>query len=132
MFLKYSKWALLWAVSIFILIVLPSSSVPRVPLLAIPHADKLVHAFLFCIQFLLTAKALLLQHDYARLANNAKPITLAFCIAYGAFLEWVQFVLTSERSADFYDILANTVGALLAWYLFLPFNKLLLVKIYGK
>lgn len=46
------------------------------------------------------------------------PVISGLLILYGIILEGLQEILTSNRQADLYDILANTVGVILATLLY--------------
>ena len=43
---------------------------------------------------------------------------LASCVAYGGMLEIMQATIFSQRSGDWFDFIANSVGCLLAFILF--------------
>ena len=49
-----------------------------------------------------------------------KVKVLSIAIVYGIVIEVLQYVLTENRTADFFDVLANSLGAILAFVLF-PF-----------
>ncbi|UJH90866.1 VanZ family protein [Antarcticibacterium sp. 1MA-6-2] len=46
-------------------------------------------------------------------------------VLFGMFIEVLQGTLTDYRQPDWADILANTIGVLMAWLLFLIFQKYL-------
>ena len=53
---------------------------------------------------------------------NVKYIILG-CIIFGIIIEILQGVITSYRTASYLDIVANTIGVLLAVVIFHVFEK---------
>lgn len=95
--------------------------------ISIPHFDKFVH---FCFYFgfvFLSARgcSLLFPH---RKFWSAVIISAVF---YGGVMELLQ-MFTPDRSADWFDLMANSIGALVAALSFnmlqMFFNKLFKVK----
>lgn len=87
--------------------------------ISIKYLDKIEHSIAY---FTLTLSWLF------ALKNKVK-ITLIIigCVLYGTLIEVLQGTITSYRTADFYDIIANSVGILIALFVFKAFfekNKL--------
>ena len=83
--------------------------------------DKLVHAsFYFGFTFLLSLGFV----EYKRVELNVKQLIWIGILAasYGLFIEYLQQELTTSRQAEFYDILANLTGTLVA-VLFLKYTS---------
>lgn len=83
--------------------------------------DKLVHAsFYFGFTFLLSLGFV----EYKRVELNVKQLVWIGILAasYGLFIEYLQQELTTSRQAEFYDILANLTGTLVA-VLFLKYTS---------
>ena len=83
------------------------------PVVHISNIDKLFHAIAYLVltlSWLLTFK----KRQY-------KYYILLACIISGIFIEVLQTKLTTYRTGDFIDILANTAGALLAFLFFTQF-----------
>jgi len=117
--------SLIWMVSelllVFILLSLPGSNfvhgqnwVDSVPI------DKLVHIILF-------GSLALSIFVYFESTNNkflqsirAKAFTLIFCILYGIGMEYYQKYFVPSRAFEVADMLADSIGAILA----LPFFTL--------
>lgn len=106
--------ALLWALAILVLTLMPSSGVPRWPWMAELHVDKFVHAFLFGVQGVLLGLALANRGTWR---SPAHPFLLALLIAilYGAVIEVLQEGMGAGRSGDVWDVVADGVGALLGY-----------------
>lgn len=85
-------------------------------MIAIPNKDKIVHFgfyFVFVFSWINAIQPKLTK-------NKVKIVFVA--ILYGIIIEVLQAELTETRQADFYDALANTCGAVTA-YFFLKFVK---------
>ena len=85
----------------------------RIP---IPHKDKGVHFIFYLVFVVLWVKS--------RLKINRPILYTVFLIAigYGVSMEILQYAITNNRSADGWDVFANTLGALTG--LLLMKNKL--------
>ena len=88
----------------------------------IKNADKYFHAGfhgLFVVFWYLGLKSKSLREPIKKLLI---PI-VATSMFYGIGIELAQYALTDSRSADFFDILANCSGALIAFVLMLAYEK---------
>ena len=101
--------ALLWSGIIFFLCFLPGSALPKEDWLDKIYFDKIVHAGLYFILFLLIVRI------FETKTKSALIIASLLCIAQGILIEFVQgSSLIDHRSFDIYDIIANVVGVLIA------------------
>lgn len=111
------------AYSIFLTILLlsPAQDIP-VPIEA---SDKVAHIAVF---FFLTLIWLL----YFKLKSGnekMKPYWTPFVILiYGIIIEIIQGLLIASRTADGWDILANSVGILVGWFVFERLWNLFVLK----
>ncbi len=103
-FWKPFVWLILICYGLF----LPANELPAKSLLKIPHFDKMVHFSLFfvlCLLFFRPFKSLQLkQYFFAPLIS----------VTISALLELVQHSITSSRSSDIHDFLANFSGILVS------------------
>lgn len=97
--------ATIWTVIITVLSLVSFHSIPSVKIIG---SDKTVH-FLFYLLFVILW-GLARKKTYF----NSKYVLFVVisAISYGIIIEVLQGVLTSSRQADFYDVLANTAGAI--------------------
>lgn len=73
--------------------------------------DKVVHfAMYFSLTFLWMID-LIKQYHFKSFRYYANKVSLIFSVLLGLILELIQLKLLPERSFDYYDILANTLGA---------------------
>lgn len=101
--------ALLWSGIIFFLCFLPGSALPKEDWLYKIYFDKIVHAGLYFILFLLIVRI------FETKTKSALIIASLLCIVQGVLIEFVQgSSLIDHRSFDVYDIIANVVGVLIA------------------
>jgi len=107
----YLYFAILLTIAITIgsLIPIENSIVTQVKV-----SDKFVHTFAYCLLTLSWLFTYKLKIKKFRISL----IILAVIFSYGIIIEILQEVLTDYRQADFFDMLANLVGILIASILF--------------
>lgn len=95
--------------------ILSLTSVPKIDLgLNIKSTDKYLHILAYCTLSFFWHLAL-----RKKLQNKRYYIAIiTSIIVYGIILEGLQGGLTSYRTADWYDVIANTIGVFLAIILF--------------
>lgn len=118
--LKQLRWAFLWALLILVLCLMPGKDVPHWDWADLFNLDKPVHATLFGILTFLLARAFSRDARFGWLHVHAAGGAVLVAVVYGVLTEVMQGVMMMDRTADINDAIANTVGALVAfWY----FNK---------
>lgn len=79
--------------------------------------DKVIHVIFY----------LVMTYLGLHIFKSKTLLTFLFCIAfsalYGAFMEIMQAYLDMGRHFDYYDIIANIIGALIGAVLHFKFNK---------
>lgn len=111
-FLRNSYWpAIVWTITIFILLTIPGNDLPTKNWMSKVHVDKWVHFGLFA-----TLVTLWCLPKMSRNSNTTNDLfvwlILAGACAYGIGMEWVQLLFAKNRSYDNYDILLDCIGAL--------------------
>tara|TARA_B100001057_G_scaffold282098_1_gene282430 strand:- start:430 stop:819 length:390 start_codon:yes stop_codon:yes gene_type:complete len=81
--------------------------------------DKLNHLIAY---FFLTLSWFYALHQKKFSPKNTRHLILC-CILYGIFIEVLQSILTSYRTASYLDILANSVGVVIGALAFHFFEK---------
>nr|WP_037322033.1 VanZ family protein [Salegentibacter sp. Hel_I_6] len=85
--------------------------------------DKLLH-FVAYFGLLLLWKVYFILKSKPESQYKSNLLKLAgLAILFGMLIEVLQGVLTSYRKPDWYDVLANSTGVLLAVIIFLVFEK---------
>ncbi len=114
--------AIVWLVVILIVSGFPGDKVPEVP---IWQFDKLVHSVVYAI--LSITLLLAFQKPKNRLKTFA--FIILFGIFYGGIMEILQHYIFINRSGNWYDFIANAIGAILGILMFpfvmklLPINR---------
>lgn len=91
---------------------MPNDDIPNGFFSSIPNFDKLVHAGIFGFEVLMLAWAFFSTPLATR--KTFMVITLAV-IAYGVIMEFVQ-KLTPDRDYDTLDMVADSIGAIIAFF----------------
>lgn len=86
---------------------------------SISVSDKIYHLIAY---FLLMLSLLYVFCKKETFQKNVKYVILG-CIIFGIIIEILQGVITSYRTASYLDIVANTIGVLLAVVIFHVFEK---------
>ena len=84
-----------------------------IPQINIPYIDKVVHII---FHFVFTTLWFLYFKKKLSSSNNVQPLiwSFVFSLLFGISIELMQQYVTLTRSADIIDVLANTLGAILA------------------
>lgn len=104
--------ALFWTVLVTYTCLVQSSDVP---VINIRNLDKYIHVF---FHFVFTFVWFLFFRKQFKFRNTFKPLLIAFLlsIVFGIIIEILQGLVTTTRSAEGLDFLANLIGATLAFF----------------
>ena len=105
---KFLILAITWTVLITVASLISFNSVPKVKIIG---NDKLVH-FIFYLVFVILWS---LANKRAYFKIKYELLIVFFAIVYGIIIEVLQGVLTQTRQADIYDVLANSLGAIIGF-----------------
>ena len=111
---KYYFPAFLWFVFILFATLSSTSTLEVLNWKNFFSYDKPIHMLLFGTQAYLVIRGA----DKNALTINSK-LNLVVCLLtalFGASIEYLQILLTSSRSFDYFDMLANAIGALIAYF----------------
>lgn len=78
--------------------------------LLFPYSDKIAHFGIYAIF------SFLMFSEYNKKRKQWLPLSIS--IFYGILMEFLQFSFTTYRSLEIFDMLANTIGAFAAWYIY--------------
>lgn len=104
------KLAFIWAVIIFGLCSMPGKLIPSVSWLELLSFDKFVHAGVFFILVSLLHISVTAHQQKQQLVY----FWFGLSVLYGGALEIMQATVFSDRSADWLDMIANSVGCVMA------------------
>lgn len=95
------------------------------PDIGVSFGDKIFHCFAYLILTFLWVNAMVMQFYLKKI----KAIIYAsmFSVVFGIVIEVLQGSVTLVRAADFNDVIANTIGVVIA-VIVLLFNKGMYVK----
>lgn len=107
--MKHYLWAFLWAVIVTILVIMPTGELEDgVP--TFPGMDKLVHTGFFFVFTVLLYYGAIRRN---RTVKSTWMITLKVIFVssfFALFTEYIQMTIFTYRSADIWDLFADTVG----------------------
>lgn len=107
--------AIVWWIISLALFTMPGSAIPNAGWFEIFQVDKWVHIFLFFVMVFLFYRPLLKHH--VEVGKHRWQITIPLlAVLYGIVIEILQHSVIPNRSFDTWDIAADAVGCLLAWY----------------
>lgn len=105
---------LVWGLLILLLTLSPAPEVPSLGILGRYHVDKLVHALLFAVFFLLLVRAFNSKGGSTSSRRNVVGLSMLVAVLYGALTEVLQHLMGAGRSGDPLDFLADVAGVFLA------------------
>jgi len=127
-FFKRYKFSIIVTLFIFYVSILKPAQLPSVPLFF--GADKLIHLLMYFVLALLlnveTQRSLRVPQGTLRWLSYSKPqifITLVFPVLFGGIIELLQKYFFAPRTGEWSDFAANTLGVLLAFFIFHKFLK---------
>ncbi len=110
----------IWLVFIFVLCNMRPSSLPSDSWFVFKGIDKVVHAIFYFV----FAWLFLPVFEYTKDKRNAIALTISTGFFYGVFIELMQQFVFTYRSADWRDVVANSIGLALGILSFPIVNSL--------
>jgi VanZ family protein len=104
------------------LLLFPTTNIPKIE---VPYIDKLGHVTLFAILVIIWLLFVLSKIKGSKL-TSIWVVLIAFF--YGIIIESSQGLFFESRTADGWDIIANSAGILLGWLIFQKIKKLFILK----
>lgn len=121
--LSLYRYAYLWGLVVLVLCGMNGASLPHFDVRLLIRIDKIAHLFLFGFECYLIAAVRKKQMPEATATHIIFP-AFAISVAYGILIEILQAHVFINRSYDVLDMLANTIGCVLAWvWMSLMFRK---------
>ena len=117
--LRYQLPLFVWAIIIFWFSSLTALPHVKTPIIA---ADKLAHVFVFFIFCLFSRRALFFQSALPFLKKWSLVFAFILTCLYG-YLDEVHQLYVPGRTYDYFDMLANAIGAFLFIVFFLVINR---------
>ena len=123
--------AIIWLLIILVLSGYPGNHVPKVP---VWQFDKLVHSIIYAILSFCLLIPCSKQYAIVNKRFQIGLIVILVTTFYGGFMEILQDNIFIKRSGNWYDFIANTIGAIIGVLFypivakFLPINSWLKLK----
>jgi len=116
--------SIVWATFILVLCSIPGNQINKIKFIDIPQLDKFVHfTFYFVFTLLLISENNKLRL-HRKVTVDAILIAATISLSYGALIEIIQKILVINRGADIWDMVANTVGFLVAAVTYRSVNRI--------
>lgn len=116
--MRHFWFPLFWALSILFLCTIGTEDLPSVGFLDLFSFDKFVHTLMFGVLTLTLVVAFRRQARFSILSKKAILIAFVSAVFYGTAIEILQYTMSTGRSAEWQDIVANTLGCVLGVYFF--------------
>ena len=113
--------AILWTIGVT---VASLASLKNMPAISIPGNDKTAHFVFYFVFFVLWYFGLKRFIKY----NKFDVILVLITLFYGICMEFLQAQITSNRQADFYDVLANSFGTFSGFLTILFYTRIRKLK----
>jgi len=114
------RWGLSWTFFVFLLCALPGKAIPSSRWFDLISLDKVVHASIFWVHSVLWIHAIKNCCRFPVYHTWVLVLGIFISIAYGGFLELLQSSVFMERTGDWNDFIANSVGASIAYFFHQP------------
>jgi hypothetical protein len=112
---KYS-YAFIWALFILVATIINTQTLEELSLQSLFAYDKPIHMALFGVQAWLLIKA---RQSTVYRYNNVVVFWCCFASAsFGLITEVLQGLLTSSRTFDYYDLIADALGCVIVFCLY--------------
>jgi len=121
MFLKFNFYTIIWMLIILLLHSVTGENHTNVDL---PHFDKFIHFGMFAFLSYLMVIGFSKQDRYSHLRFNAPLFTLIIATVYAVLVESIQLFIPI-RTFDLLDLVADLVGNVFGYYLFVFVYKVL-------
>ncbi|MCB0770976.1 MAG: VanZ family protein [Flavobacteriales bacterium] len=108
--------AMAWGGLILVLCLTPGAALPTWQWADLLSVDKLVHAVIFGVLVMLLGRGFREQGLGSVLVPLALPLAAVLGIAYGGAMELMQQIPGLGRRGDWMDVIANTIGSILAFF----------------
>jgi VanZ family protein len=119
-FIRFNLFAIIWACVIFLLILMPGKQMPDTGNLF--SFDKIAHFGVFSILSFMMILGFAKQFANDKLRKRHAIYGLVISLVYASILELSQAIVP-DRQMNFLDLIANIVGVISGYLLFLLIYK---------
>ena len=112
----------IWALVILLLTLTPGHSLPKLDMFTIDGIDLIAHSGVFFILALLMTLGFKKQSRFSPLKEKTGMYVIILCTTFGVAIELLQIIIPG-RGFEFFDMIANSLGSLMGYYIFGLANK---------
>lgn len=94
----------------------------NLPNIGVSHGDKIFHFLAYCVFTLLWFYTFVLKFEWPK--KKAILVAVSGAVLYGILIEVLQGSVTISRSFDYYDALANSLGAIITSLILMAKNRI--------
>ncbi|MEX0595053.1 MAG: VanZ family protein [Candidatus Paceibacterota bacterium] len=116
-FLKYLLPAFMWAIFILVLTTVNNGGFISQSFLGL-ETDKWGHLFMFSILVFFIMQGLIKYWRFSFFLRKIQIYAIITAFIYGLFIELIQYFYILNRTAEFWDIVANLAGCIIGLFLF--------------
>lgn len=128
MFLRHNILWIIWSLVIIGLCITPGKELPRFEWNHFLTLDKLAHVFVYALLVVLMMTGFNKQLKYDFLRERATFIVVPYAVFLGLLLEFIQHFLIADRTFEWSDVLANSIGVAIGLYAFYLVYRKCLVR----
>ena len=114
-----------WSIVILFLSGYPGQQMPKIPVWQI---DKFGHSIIYAILSVCLLIAFSKQYNHTNKRFQISVLIIFIGVFYGGIMEILQNNIFINRSGNWYDFIANTIGAILGVLVYPIIIKLLPIK----
>lgn len=121
---RKNVYSALIALVILILSLTGSDTLDKVPFYYFPGVDKVIHA----IMYFTFMSVVVLEHKLGKSGLQRLLLVSTVPLSYGILMELCQWLLTTTRNGNVFDVFANYAGILVSVSVFLIYERLEFLK----
>ena len=115
--------SILYAITLAVVCLIKLNNLPDI---RVSNGDKIFHLLSYLVLTFLWVNTFIYKFKFKK--ERAIVYAGLFCIAFGIIIEVLQGSVTSYRSSDIYDVVANTLGVLIMVFIFVIKNLIMIKK----
>jgi VanZ family protein len=121
-FIKTYYKSIIWGILIVFLLFTPGDKFPETKILNFKGADKLIHIILFMVfQFILFFEA---SKVVPSMKLKRIALLISITVLFAISTEIIQQSIIRKRTGSIFDLLADIIGIIVAYFLFIKFRSL--------
>lgn len=120
---QFFLMSILYATALAVVCLIKLNNLPNI---GVSFGDKIFHLLAYLVLTFLWVNTFIYKFKFKK--ESAIVYGGVLCIAFGIIIEVLQGSVTSYRSSDIYDVVANTLGVLIMVLIFVIMNLVAIKK----